>query len=157
MARHLLRISGISSRRMSGSVLFCLVFLFLLPLSVASQDEGLPGDEEEPAHVEAPPREWATLDVVAIPPADIAADLGQKTSLSVTVTNNGNIPATGVVVRLEGTWAFATPEVKVGDLKPETTVTLELPVDLYGRFADPHPFFVRATADNIATPTVVGS
>jgi hypothetical protein len=146
------RLSGVVSCRRFTLVLFSLAFLFLLPLSVASQDDSLPGDEEEPPHVPAPPREWATLDITFTPPADLAAPIGEKVVMPVSVTNNGNIPALGVTMTLEGTRALAATAVKVGDLKAGETMTVDVPVDVFGRFAEPHPFFVWATAETFSIP-----
>jgi hypothetical protein len=142
---------------MSTIVLFGLALLLLLPSSAASQEVALPVDEPEPPHEAAPPREWATLEVSFSPPAELSATLGQQVTMAVSVTNHGNIPALGALVTLEGSQALAATAVKAGDLKAGETVMVEVPVELFGRFADPHPFSVRVTAENVAQPTVLGA
>lgn len=134
-----------------GLLFLCLVFVLVLAAPAASQDD----DTAEEPFAEAPPREWATLDVTVDAGDSLSADMGQQATLPITITNNGNIPAAGVVAVVEGGRMLAGTSIKVGDVKPGGSVAVALPIAILGRSAAPLPFSVRVSADNVAPPTTV--
>lgn len=143
--------SSIRFCRPLGLLFLCLSLLLVIVPSAASQDDGA-----EPPHIEAPPREWATLDVTAQVKDSLTDDIGRETVIPVTITNNGNIAATGVVAAVEGGSALAGKPVEVGDLPPGVAISVDLPFDILGRSAYPIPFSIRVMAENISYPTIVG-
>jgi hypothetical protein len=110
-------------------------------------------EDQEPTPVEAPPREWATLDVTIEAPDSLAAGMGQKAVVSITIANNGNISASGIIAIAEGGNILVGEPVKVDDLPPGKQVTLALPFTVDGRSAFPIPLAVRVSAENVAYPT----
>ena len=81
-------------------ILLCL-FLVLVISQVPSASSQA-SEDQEPTPVEAPPREWATLDVTIEAPDSLAAGMGQKAVVSITIANNGNISASGIIAIAEG-------------------------------------------------------
>ncbi|HEY1409915.1 MAG TPA: hypothetical protein VF434_13310, partial [Promineifilum sp.] len=144
---------GDALRRTIRSFVLLVAILTITP-GAASQVDDTGGSETEPPPVEAPPREWATLDVTVAVQDNLTDDLGLESQLPVTVTNNGNIPAAGVVAVVEGGRMLAGKPVEVGDIPPGTTVNLDLPFDILGRSTFPVPFAVRLSAKNISQPSV---
>jgi len=62
----------------------------------------MPGDGVEPPYVETQPREWVTLDVSVNSQDSLSSDVGGQAAIPVTITNNGNIAAVGIVTVVEG-------------------------------------------------------
>ena len=139
----------VSYLRPVGLLLLCLALVFISAIPVASQSD----DTAEEPIAEAPPREWATLDVTAEAQDSLTDGIGRETVIPVTITNHGNVPAVGVVAVVEGGRQLVGAPVKVGDIKPEETMAVELPIEVLGRSAYPLPFSVLVSAENVAHPT----
>jgi hypothetical protein len=71
--------SRLRFRRPLGLLFLCISLLLLIVPPAESQDDG--GGDSEPPHVEAPPREWATLDATVEVQDSLTTDLGRQTIL----------------------------------------------------------------------------
>ncbi len=154
------------SRILAIVFLSALAFLFILlssgsavsPMTAAPVMQLDPPDpppddiDIEPPADPPPPREWVMLEVEVVTPQEVNAGLRSKVNVVAKVHNRGNIAAQDVVVTLDGVAAFEAPEERIDEIKPGKHKNVNLKVELFGRFADPHTFAVRAEAANSVIP-----
>lgn len=127
----------------------CLSLLLVIAPPAASQGDDVGGE------LPTQQREWATLDVTVDAKDSLSAEVGRQATIPITITNNGNIAAVGVIAVIEGGDFLVGTPVKVGDLPPGASAAVALPIDIKGRTASPLPITARVAADNVPYPVLV--
>lgn len=109
-----LRACGSCLPKYRSLILLSLIMFLVFALAPSASSQASEG--EEPPSVEAPPREWATLDASIGPQDSLVADLGQKTAMSITIANNGNIAAMNVEAIADGGDMLVGERVRVDEI-----------------------------------------
>jgi hypothetical protein len=73
----------------------CLSLLLVIAPPAASQGDDVGGE------LPTQQREWATLDVTVDAKDSLSAEVGRQATIPITITNNGNIAAVGVIAVIE--------------------------------------------------------